>query len=142
MLSKVATVVAATLMTSTVLAYQQAPSQVMTADGQIKLMSLTEFAAGALPAYTAGVVAPKVNTIVAAKYTADAMRQKIQGDVGVDVIIEPDGKVSRAMVTKSLQPDLDLNALTAAIADTFQPGTVNGKPVAVLAHMNVTFRLH
>ena len=116
--------------------------KVMKADGQTTLMSVAEFTAGAVPADAAGVVPPKVIAMVPAKYTAEAMRQKVQGDVIVDVIVEPNGKVSRAMVTKSLQPDLDLNALTASLGDKFQPGTVNGKPVTVLAHTTVMFRLH
>jgi protein TonB len=105
-------------------------------------MTPYEFAVGALPPGTPGLVAPQVITLVEPKYTADAMRQKIQGDVDLDVVVTPEGTVSRAIVVKSLSPDLDMNALKAALDYKFQPATQNGQPVAALVHVSLVFRLH
>ena len=81
-------------------------------------------------------------TPVEPKYTSDAMRQKIQGDVEVDVVVTPEGGVSRAIVVTSLSPDLDMNALRAALSYRFQPATQNGQPVAALVRVSLNFRLH
>jgi TonB family protein len=121
---------------------QSAPMQAIYAGGDTRTMTPSEFAVGALPPGTPGLVAPKIITMVEAKYTADAMRQKIQGDVEVDVVVTPDGGVSRAIVVTSLSPDLDMNALKAALSYRFQPATQNGQPVTALVRVSLNFRLH
>lgn len=90
------------------------------------------------------VVAPKVTTSVHPKYTPDAMRAKIQGIVVVEIIVSPDGDVSAARVTTSLDGELGLDdeALKAAKQWTFLPGTYQGQPVALRARITLEFRLH
>ena len=78
------------------------------------------------------------------KYTSDAMRAKLQGMVEVEAVVDVDGTVSRARVTKSLdaQLGLDQNALDAVKSWVFTPGRLNGQPVPVVVKLTLEFRLH
>jgi len=79
-----------------------------------------------------------------AKYTADAMRAKLQGVVEVDAVVSRDGRVLRTRVTNSLDRrfGLDEEAEIAVRQWRFQPATVNGIAVDSVAHVSVPFRLH
>jgi TonB family protein len=102
------------------------------------------FAGGAYWPGAVGVVAPKLLQAVEPKYTAQAMRDKLQGVVEVEVVVERDGSVGNVRVLRSIDPvdGLDDNAVAAARQTTFTPGTLNGQPVPVLTTMELTFRLH
>jgi bla regulator protein blaR1 len=91
---------------------------------------------------SAGLVNPVVLRRVEAKYTSDAMRAKVQGDVGVKAIVLADGTVGDVWVVKPLDDQLDQQAIVAAKQWRFQPGTLNGRPVACVVDLSVTFRLH
>jgi TonB family protein len=103
-----------------------------------------EFRKGAYQISDPGVVAPKVKFTPDAKYTSDAMRAKLQGEVKIEAVVLPDGTVGRARVVESLDKvlGLDDNALATAQQWTFEPGTLNGQPVPVLVTLTMTFRLH
>ncbi len=77
------------------------------------------------------------------RYTVEALRAKVQGTVEVEVVVRPDGTVDRARVVKGIEGDLGLDAaaLEAARQWTFEPPTLNGKPVATLGTMILEFRL-
>jgi TonB family protein len=102
------------------------------------------FAKGAYWPGDVGVVAPQVLHAVEPKYTAQAMRDKLQGVVEVEVVVEPDGSVGNVRVLRSIDPvdGLDDNAVEAAKQTTFAPGTLNGQPVSVLVTLELAFRLH
>jgi protein TonB len=102
------------------------------------------FAKGAYWSGDVGVVAPQVQQAVEPKYTAQAIRDKRQGVVEVEVVVQPDGSVGSVRVLRSLDAvdGLDDNAVAAARQTTFTPGTLNGQPVAVLTTLELTFRLH
>ena len=55
-----------------------------------------------------------------------------------------DGTVGRTRIRESLddQYGLDASALEAAAQWEFEPGTLDGKPVAVLMELRLQFRLH
>ena len=76
-------------------------------------------------------------------YTADAMRAKIQGVVEITCVVMPDGTVSDARVTRSLDPvfGLDQEAVKAAQKWRFIPGMKDGKPVPVLITILMEFTL-
>src|SRR5262245_22207802 len=78
------------------------------------------------------------------KYTSEAMRAKLQGMVELEAVVDVDGTVSRARVTKSLdtQWGLDDKALEAVRSWVFEPGTLNGQPVPVVVTLTLEFRLH
>jgi TonB family protein len=111
-----------------------------------RTQTLEEFERGAWREGAEGVVAPTRRRIINPRYTADAMRQKIQGFVGVDVVVMPDGTVDRARIAESLDTEygLDEQALAAAMASTFEPnsGTLGGNPVPVIVRLNLDFRIH
>src|SRR4051794_16945363 len=56
-----------------------------------------------------GVIAPTVVTRVPARYPPEAVRQGIQGTVILRCIVEPDGTVSSATVTRSIDKTLGLD---------------------------------
>lgn len=103
-----------------------------------------DFAKGAYPAATPGLLQPKAVILVKPRYTPDAMRQKIQGMVIVEIIVLPDGTVGKARIKESLDKEygLDESALETARKWTFTPATLNGQPVAVLTTVSLMFQLH
>jgi len=90
------------------------------------------------------VVLPVLTYHVNPKYTSDALRAKIQGWVTIEAIVSPEGNVSAARVTKSLDTvfGLDEEALKTAWQWKFRPGTYQGQPVAVRVIIEMEFRLH
>ena len=88
-----------------------------------------------------GVKAPSIIREVKPKYTADAMRRKVEGTVELDAVILADGTVGDVTVKRSLDPDLDEEAIKATKQWRFRPGTKDGNPVAVQVFIELTFRL-
>jgi protein TonB len=88
-----------------------------------------------------GVMTPTVITQVKPRYTADAMRLRIQGSVWVECVVLPDGTVGDARVTRSLDAryGLDDEAIAAAKQWKFRPGTLNGRPVPVVVSIELMF---
>ena len=102
-----------------------------------------EFARGAYRGSTPGLVLPKVKEEAKPGYTSQARDRKIEGVVELEAVVGPDGKVDRVRLTKSLDKEfgLDDEALRTARAWTFEPGTLNGKPVPVLVVIQLEFRV-
>ena len=88
-------------------------------------------------------VAPKPIKTVQATYTPEARAAKIQGTVVVEAVVLPDGTVGNVKVSRSLDTKfgLDTQALNATKQWTFTPGTLNGKPVAVVVSIEQVFFL-
>ena len=91
----------------------------------------------------AGVTTPRLLYDEPPKYTAEAMRARIQGTVWLEVVVLPDGTVGDIEVTKSLDRvfGLDEQAIAAARNWRFAPGTRFGEPVAVLVGLELFFNL-
>jgi len=87
-----------------------------------------------------GVAPPAVTNRVNASYSAEAQRAGVQGAVAVDVTIDMLGKVSDAKVVRSI-PLLDAAALAAARQWEFAPTLIDGKPVPVIATIELTFNM-
>ena len=77
------------------------------------------------------------------KYTADAMRAKVQGVVVMSAIVLPDGSVTNIQITRSLDQSfgLDEEAKRTAAQWRFRPGTLKGEPVAVRIQIELDFNL-
>jgi TonB family protein len=77
------------------------------------------------------------------KYTAEAMRAKVQGLVIVSAVVMPDGSVSDIRVIKSLDQSfgLDEEAKRTAAQWRFRPGQRQGQPVAVRIQIELEFNL-
>lgn len=90
-----------------------------------------------------GVLLPRPLREVKPRYTADAMRNKIQGAVLMECVVETDGTVRRLRVVRSLDKlfGLDEEAVKATRQWRFQPGTKDGRPVAVVVTIELTFML-
>lgn len=88
-----------------------------------------------------GVTAPLIVHKVEPKYSKKAKKKKIEGAVTLKIVISPEGIPQDFQVTKSLDPDLDDNAIAAVKQWRFKPSTKDGKPVAVYATVEVRFHL-
>jgi TonB family protein len=101
-----------------------------------------DFAKGAVVPGTSGLTPPKVQHMVQPKYTSEAMRAKIQGQVVVQLIVDAQGAVTNARIIAGLAPDLDEQSLVAVRQWRFEPGTLDGQAVRVACFATLEFRLH
>ena len=88
-----------------------------------------------------GVVPPTVLKQVTPRYTADAMRQRIQGMVALEVVVNREGVPVEFRVTRSLDPGLDNEAIAAARGWRFAPARVGNTPVDVLVTILLDFNI-
>jgi TonB family protein len=90
-----------------------------------------------------GAQPPTLLTRVDPKYTTDAMRAKVQGEVTVEAMVGPDGIVKEVRIVKSLDraTGLDEEAMKTARQWRFRPATYQGQPVAYLVLIVMTFSL-
>ena len=86
---------------------------------------------------------PRLLREVTPQYTAEAMRERIEGTVWVDVVVLPTGEVGDVTVTKSLDQvyGLDQQAVAAARQWLFAPGRRNGEPVSTVVSLELFFNL-
>lgn len=76
------------------------------------------------------------------KYPASAVKAKKQGRVIVTFVIQKDGSVTEARIARSVDPELDAEALRIVKAmPNWTPGTQDGKPVNVRYTIPVVFSL-
>ena len=77
------------------------------------------------------------------KYPASAVKAKKQGRVIVSFVIQKDGSVTNARIVRSVDPELDAEALRIVKAmPNWTPGTQDGKPVNVNYTIPVVFSLY
>jgi TonB family protein len=89
-----------------------------------------------------GVKPPVVLSRPLPSYTDEARAAHVEGVVVLQVIIRKDGTVDSFKILKSLGYGLDESAMkTIAESWRFQPGTLNGQPVDVMANIQVSFKL-
>lgn len=89
----------------------------------------------------ADVTAPELVFSVEPEYSEEARKAKHQGTVILHIIVEPDGRVRQFKVAQSVGLGLDERAMEAVRQWKFRPGMRGGRPVSVLAAVEVTFRL-
>lgn len=90
-----------------------------------------------------GVSTPIVVFDPKPKYTADAMRAKVQGEVWLSAVVMPDGTVTDIQVIRSLDRSfgLDEEAKRTAAQWRFRPGRRQGEPVPVRIQIVLEFNL-
>jgi periplasmic protein TonB len=90
-----------------------------------------------------GVTSPVVVFKPSPKYTADAMRAKVQGTVILSAVVLPDGSVTDISIVRSLDQSfgLDEEAKKNAAQWRFRPGMFKGEPVAVRIQIELDFNL-
>jgi periplasmic protein TonB len=110
----------------------------------VVLMALASVAAGQdQTVYQTGndVKTPVLVHEVKPQYTEAAIRRKVQGVVETKSVILADGTVGDVVITRSLDEDLDKEAIKAIKQWTFKPGTKDGQPVAVQVNIELSFTL-
>ncbi len=90
-----------------------------------------------------GVSSPTVVENAKPRYTAEAMRARITGKVIMSGVVAPDGTVSDVQLVQSLDPHfgLDRQAMETASKWRFEPGRLEGEPVAVRIIIELEFNL-
>ena len=88
-----------------------------------------------------GVTPPTVLSEVEPEYSEEARKAKWQGMVIVEAVIDEHGIPHQLRVTRSLGLGLDEKAVEAVAKWRFKPGMKDGKPVPVIATIEVTFHL-
>ncbi len=90
-----------------------------------------------------GVKLPRLVTEVKPNYTREAMDARIQGTVRLEAVVLTTGEVGDVEVTQSLDAvyGLDDEAVKAIRQWRFEPGTKDGKPVAVRVEVEMSFKL-
>jgi TonB family protein len=98
---------------------------------------------GDVPRGGGGAMHPVLLREVRPRYTAHAMRARIQGVVELDAVVLPDGRVGAVRIVRSLDRTfgLDQEAIEAARQWRFLPGRRGGEPVAVPVRIELTFTL-
>jgi periplasmic protein TonB len=88
-----------------------------------------------------GVSAPSVLYKVDPEYSEEARKAKYSGTVWISLIVDPQGRAQNLKVVRSLGFGLDEKAMEAVAKWKFKPGMKDGHPVAVVATIEVNFRL-
>ncbi len=90
-----------------------------------------------------GLVKPKLVKQVSPDYPSVAKNASVAGDVEIEAVVLPDGRVGDTRIVKSLDKrfGLDEEALRVAKLWLFEPGRKDGFPVPVLVTIVVQFRL-
>jgi TonB family protein len=76
------------------------------------------------------------------KYPQLAIKQRIDGEVILYAIIRKDGHVDSIQVVRSVDPELDRNAMEALSRWEFRPATLEGQPVELEAVIHIPFRFN
>jgi TonB family protein len=88
-----------------------------------------------------GVSAPALLFKVEPEYSEEARKAKYQGTVLLSIVVDASGKAQNIRVARSLGLGLDEKAIEAVRKWKFKPGYKDGRPVAVVATIEVNFRL-
>jgi TonB family protein len=88
-----------------------------------------------------GVSPPTVLSKVEPEYSEEARKAKWQGTVILQLVVDEKGLPKDMKVTRSLGLGLDQKAIEAVAKWKFKPGLKDGKPVPVIATIEVNFRL-
>ena len=99
------------------------------------------FASGAFEADDPDVTPPKLLRERKPQYTARALHDRIAGTVVLQAIVLPTGGVGEVRVVRSLDRDLDREAIAATKEWQFVPGRCRGEAVPVIVSIEMAFTL-
>lgn len=88
-----------------------------------------------------GVMPPRVLERTAPEYTEEARQAKLEGSVGLRLIVNAEGAPEGIYVNRPLGLGLDNEAVEAVRNWRFAPGMKDGKTVPVLTTVDVPFHL-
>ena len=89
-----------------------------------------------------GITPPKATYTVSPDYSEKAREARVQGVVGLQVVITSEGNIGDVTIVKTLHPDLDKKAVEAIHKWKFKPAIKGGEPVAVQINVNMQFALY
>lgn len=118
----------------------------MTANAQKTVVSQTDQKVSdtveQMPEYPGGMQAMIEFLQTNMKYPEDAAKQKVEGRVMVEFVVETDGSVSDVHVAKQVFPSLDAEAIRVVQAmPKWTPGKKKGKVVRVKYNLPIVFRM-
>lgn len=118
----------------------------MTANAQKTVVSQTDQkvfdTVEQMPEYPGGMQAMIEFLQTNMKYPEDAAKQKVEGRVMVEFVVETDGSVSDVHVAKQVFPSLDAEAIRVVQAmPKWTPGKKKGKVVRVKYNLPIVFRM-
>jgi periplasmic protein TonB len=96
---------------------------------------------GYLGAGGGAITAPTLIVKAEPEYSEDARKARLQGTVRLQIEVDTHGLAQHIVINQSLGLGLDERAVDAVKKWRFNPGKVNGKPVTVIAFVDVNFRL-
>ncbi len=88
-----------------------------------------------------GIQPPRLLDEVKPDYTEEARRRGLEGEVVLEIVVRPDGRVGDVRVMKGLGSGLDQQAVQAVRRWRFAAATRKGQPVAVVVEVAVEFQL-
>jgi TonB family protein len=92
------------------------------------------------PQNTPGVSPPTLIEKHEPQYSEAARQARLDGSVELSIVVDETGEPRDLRVTRSLGLGLDEEAIKAVRTWRFRPGTKDGKPVSVIATVQVNFR--
>ncbi len=96
-----------------------------------------------MPEYPGGIDGLKEFMVANIKYPEQARKNKVEGKVFVSFVVGKNGSVSNAKVVRSVDPELDKEALRVVNAmEKWTPGKEKGKPVKVQFTLPIQFALN
>jgi len=75
-------------------------------------------------------------------YSEAARQRRIQGIVGLNIVIDPEGNVRKVRIVHPVGMGLDDNAVATVSTWRFTPAKLEGRPVAVAVFVEVDFHLY
>ena len=95
-----------------------------------------------MPQYPGGMQAMAEFLQTNMKYPEDAAKQKVEGRVMVQFVVETDGSISDVHVAKQVFPSLDAEAIRVVQSmPKWMPGKKKGKVVRVRYNLPIVFRM-
>lgn len=88
------------------------------------------------------VMPPVTKTRTLAVYPIEARKQRLMGEVGLEITVDDTGQVVKVEVVQPLEPTMDEAALTAVWKWKFLPARLNDIPKASLVREAVRFEVH
>jgi TonB family protein len=82
---------------------------------------------------------PRVTKQVHVQYTPHAARTKVRGAIRLTCIVSRDGTTREVRLVSGLDQDMDAKAVAALKRWEFEPGRLEGAPVAVRITVDMTF---
>lgn len=118
----------------------------MTANAQKTVVSQTDpkvfDTVEQMPEYPGGMQAMIAFLQANMKYPEDAAKQKVEGRVMVQFVVETDGSVTDVHVAKQVFPSLDAEAIRVVQAmPKWTPGKDKGRVVRVKYNLPIVFRM-